>query len=302
MSVKAPISNISKCSLHDGPGVRTVIYLKGCDLRCRWCHNPETISFKKQILFSESKCIGCGRCVEICPTHHKVSGNSLIFLRDGCKGCGKCAEKCPALALSVCGDVREASEVFEDIKKDVHYYTASGGGVTFSGGECLLHPEFVREVAGLCKENGIHTAIESAMHVPFKNVEAVLPLIDLFYVDLKIPSPEKHLEYTGRDNALIIDNIRRLSYLSDNVILRIPVIPGVNDSDNDTRGFAEIIKSFGSGIKSVELLKYNNLAEGKYLASGQSYVSFADSPQSNGKMEALRYSLSEKCGRHCFFV
>jgi len=302
MSVSAPITNISRCSLHDGPGVRTVVYFKGCGLRCRWCHNPETLSAGKQILYVKSKCIHCGRCIGICPEHHTIVGDDMVFLRDGCSACGKCAADCPSLALSLCGEDKTVPELFAEIRKDSHYFTQSGGGVTFSGGECLLYPRFVKETAEMCREHHIHTAAESAFFVPWKNVEAVLPYIDLFFADLKIPDPEKHRKYTGQDNSLILSNIAKLSERHSNIILRIPMIPGVNDSDGDMDGFAEIIRTFGSGIKGVELLKYNHLAESKYSFAGKEYVKFADSSQTNEEMTKLCSSLADKSKVNCYFV
>jgi len=193
-------------------------------------------------------------------------------------------------------------EAFNEIKKDDHYFAASGGGVTFSGGECLLYPDFLREVAKKCNENKIHTAIESAFFVPWENVQRVLPFIDLFFVDLKIPYPEKHRKYTGQDNILIIENITKLSKEHSNIILRIPVIPGVNDSDDDIEAFAKIIKTFGKGIKEIELLKYNNLAKSKYDFAGKEYTRFSERVQTNEEMQKLCSSLKEKCNKDCYFI
>ena len=302
MLVSAPVTNIARGSLHDGPGVRCVVYLKGCGLNCMWCHNPETISHKSQILYIPNKCIHCGVCIEVCPEHHKISGNDMVFLRDGCTACGKCANACPSMALTLCGDFKTTDEVFDEIKKDMHYYEKSGGGVTLSGGECLLYPDFVTEIFKMCKKNGINTAVESAFYVPWKNVEAVIPYTDLFFADLKIADSEKHKKYTGQDNKLIIENIKKLSNRFDNIIIRIPVIPSINDSFEDFNGFAKILKSFGSGIKEVELLKYNNMAESKYSFSGKEYTKFADESQSKEQMEKYCEYLTEKSGFKCYFV
>ena len=302
MSVSATITNISRGSLHDGPGVRTVVYFKGCGLKCKWCHNPETLSAQKQILYAPTKCIHCGKCIEVCPEHHKIQGNNMLFLREDCTACGNCAKTCPSLALSLCGEEKTVPELFEEIIKDQHYYIASGGGVTFSGGECLLHSQFVKELAKMCKDNNIHTAVESAFFVRWENAEEVLPYIDLFFADLKIPDPEKHRKFTGQDNRMIIENITKLSNEHSNIILRIPVIPGVNDSDDDIDAFAEIIKTFGKGIKEIELLKYNNLAESKYHIAGKEYTKFADTAQTNEEMQKLCSALEEKCNLKCYFV
>ena len=302
MSVSAPITNITRGSLHDGPGVRTVIYFKGCGLRCKWCHNPETLSHKQEIMYIKSKCIHCGKCVEVCPEHHKICGNDMELVKEGCFACGKCVKACPSLALSLCGEDKTPQELLEEILKDSHYYAASGGGVTFSGGECLLHSEFVKEIAKMCKENNIHTAIESALFVPWENVRNVLPFIDLFFADLKIPDSEKHRKFTGQDNRLIIENITKLSKEYGNIILRIPVIPGVNDSEEDISGFAEIINNFGKGVKEVELLRYNNLAESKYQIIGKEYTGFSDSPQTDERMKEICLLLGQKISVNCYFI
>ena len=300
MSVTATITNIARGSLHDGPGSRTVVYFKGCGLSCLWCHNPETRQVNKQILYIPNKCIHCGSCIEICPEHHIVMGNQMEFLREGCIACGRCAEECPSMALTLCGEDKTVDEVFAEIQKDLHYYQASGGGVTFSGGECLLYPEFVAKLAKKCREAGIHTAVESAMFVPWANVEQVLPYIDLFFNDLKIPDPEKHRQYTGQTNHRIIENIRKLSETEKRMILRIPVIPGINDSEADLTGFGKIIQHFGPGVQEVELLKYNHLAESKFRFVGEDYHAFAAESQKDDEMQKLCGRLSELCGRTCY--
>ena len=226
----------------------------------------------------------------------------MKFVKDDCAACGKCVEVCPASALELCGEIKTSDEVFNEIKKDLHYYKASNGGITFSGGECLLYPDFISDIAKKCKKEGIHTAVESAFFVPWENAEKVIPYIDLFFADLKIPDSEKHRKYTGHSNNIILKNIRNLSNRHDNIILRIPVIPGVNDSDEDISTFAEIISSFGKGIKEVELLKYNNLAESKYKIADEKYTSFSDSTQGNDEMKRLCSFLENKAGIKCYFV
>ena len=302
MPVTAPITNISGCSLHDGPGVRTVVYFKGCPLSCRWCHNPETQAMKPQILYLPQKCIHCGACLEVCPEHHVIRDGQMVYLREGCTGCGRCAEICPSRALELCGEEKTVDEVFARIEKDRHYYDASGGGVTFSGGECLLHTEFLTRLAEKCHKAGIHTAVESALHVPWEKVAPLIPHIDLSFGDLKIPDPEKHRCYTGRSNDRILENLRRLSREADNIILRIPVIPGVNDSREDLEGFARIIRTFGNGVKEVELLKYNPLAKSKYTFLDEEYTAFSQESQTDSRMRELCDLLQEQCGLRCYFV
>ena len=290
------ISNISRGSLHDGPGVRTVVYFMGCSLRCQWCHNPETQSPRARTVFYSNKCICCGKCIEICHEHHVVENGKMTFRADGCSACGSCAELCPAGALTVIGERKSVDEVFEEIKKDIHYYNFSGGGVTFSGGECLLYPDYVAALAKKCREEGIHIAVESAFCVPWEHIESVLPFIDMFYVDFKIADPQKHKEYTGQDNYVILENLQRLSQTGKPTVIRIPVIPHVNDSDEDMTRFAEVIAGFGRAIQSVELLKYNYLAQSKYDLIGEKYTEFAQKSQTDAQMSRYADMLSEKAG------
>ena len=275
MSLSAVITNISRASLNDGPGIRTVVYIKGCGLRCAWCHNPETLSDEPEILFAPVKCIHCGRCVTLCPDHHVIRDGELTFIRDGCIKCGKCAAVCPAGALSVSGMRRTVEEVMDEIRKDVSYFRESDGGVTLSGGECLRQSAFCAEVLRRCREEEIHTAVETALFVPFSAVEAVLPFCDLFFADLKIPDSEKHKRYTGRDNRLITENLAALTKAAPRrVIVRIPLIPGVNDAPEDVAGFAARLLPLAERLKGVEVLRYNTLAVSKYALCGKGYTDF----------------------------
>jgi len=297
MSLIASVSNISRGSLHDGPGVRTVIYFKGCGLRCRWCHNPETLSFETDILYAPIKCIHCGKCVSICPQHHVIQGNDMVFLRDGCAKCGKCVSACPSGALSASGEKKTLESVWKEIEKDIHFYQVSGGGVTLSGGECLLQAEFCAALLEKCREKGVHTAIESALFVPWGSLEQVLPFCDLFLCDMKIADPDKHRLYTGQDNRLILENFRQLTQRAPGrVLLRTPLIPGVNDSEEDMRLMADAIRDFAHNLKGIELLKYNALAESKYMLAGMEYERFGEEAQSNEQVAALCAVLKQSLG------
>lgn len=301
MSVRALISNISRGSLHDGPGIRTVVYFKGCLLRCAWCHNPETFSSKKEVLFHPSKCIHCGACIEVCPDCHRVVGNDISFLRENCTACGKCAAACPSMALTVCGEEKTIEQLWDDIQKDCAYYAASGGGVTFSGGECLLQAEAVAQLAALCRSHGISVAVESALFVPWENIRQVLPHISLFYADLKLADTDAHHRFTGQHNHLILDNLHKLSQAHSNVTVRIPVIPGVNDTTEEFLKFSHILHSLGSGVTQVELLKYNTLAGSKYHGLGKEFSAFSEFPQSDQQMQSLCSFLQEASGLPCSF-
>jgi len=283
----ADITNISRGSFHDGPGIRTVVYFNGCLMQCKWCHNPETISRSRDILYIQSKCIHCGQCIELCPEQHRIDGHDMIFIREGCLGCGKCAEECPSGALSICGEDYTVETLMRELRKDRLYFDQSGGGVTLSGGECLLHADFCLETLRACRAEGIHTCIETALFVPEENMLKVLPWINHIFADLKLPDELRHKKYTGRSNQLILSNLKKLSTLHDNITLRIPLIPGVNDSEDDMVLFAEIINTLGSGIRGVELLKYNYLAESKYTVAGKDYTRFGDNAQSDERVKAL---------------
>ncbi len=293
MSLTASITNISRGSLHDGPGVRSVVYFKGCGLRCAWCHNPETISVAPLVLYAPTKCIHCGRCVALCPKGHEIVGDDMVYHREHCTSCGTCADACPTGALSLCGKEMSLDDVLKEIRKDKHYYTESGGGVTLSGGECLLHPAFCRELLMRCKEENIGTAVESALYVPTSHMETVASLVDTFFADVKLPDAKRHEKYTGHDNALIVENLHKLTRMHDHVILRIPLIPSVNDTPEDMKSFGALISTFGDGIKEIELLKYNYLAESKYMGAGMDYHSFGMKTQSDATLQTLAEALEK---------
>lgn len=291
MFLTANITNIAKGSLHDGPGIRTVIYFKGCNLHCQWCHNPETINKSSEIVQAQVKCIHCGKCIKICPSCHIIKNDKLLFHRENCINCGKCADACPTGALSLCGTPKTVDEVFNEIIKDKHYYDISGGGITLSGGECLLQTDFCVELLKKCKNKNIHTTIESACFVNYSQIQKVIPYTDLFYVDLKIANPEKHKKFTGQDNKIIIHNIKKLSNCNIPIIIRIPLIPNVNDDIDEIKAIAKIISSFSNGIKGVELLRYNNLASSKYKSIGKKYNNFSNQTQTDDKMEFIKKTL-----------
>ena len=285
VSSTALISHISRGSLHDGAGIRTVVYFMGCGLRCAWCHNPETFTASPTLMHHPVKCIGCGLCVRVCPAHHLLRDGETVLIREGCTVCGKCAEACPTGALSLCGEAMTAEDVMKIVRKDRHYYDESGGGVTLSGGECLLHPDFCADLLRTCREEGIHTTLESALFVPTENLTGVLPLADHLFADVKLPDGERHKQWTGQDNGLILRNLAVALSSGVPVTVRIPLIPTVNDAPADMDAFASLLN--GLGVERVELLRYNYLAESKYASLGQAYTSFGDAAQSDARMALL---------------
>jgi len=281
MHLTADITNISRTSLHDGPGVRTVVYFKGCGLRCKWCHNPETLSVKKEIIFAPVKCICCGRCIEVCPDCHTMVDDKIHFLREKCTVCGRCTEVCPSGALNAASNDMTVDTLMKQILKDKAFFLQSGGGVTLSGGECLLQPEFCADLLCRCKSEGIHTMVETALFVPFENVERILPFCDAFFADFKIADPEKHRRYTGQGNELILENLQKLTELMPGkVTVRIPLIPTVNDAKDDVAAFAEKLRPLAEKLAGIEILRYNSLAKSKYAHCGREYSDFGE-PQTD---------------------
>ena len=248
--------DIVRNSFVDGPGIRTTVFFKGCNLHCAWCHNPESQSRKPQMLFYADKCTGCGKCRAVCPTP------------DACTLCGKCTFYCPADARKICGKEYTPDEVLEEVVKDKTFYENSGGGVTFSGGECMLQVEFLQELLKKCKEKGIHTAVDTAGHVPFACFEKILPYTDLFLYDIKLFDSQKHKLYVGVGNERILENLKKLFQAGVKIWIRIPVIPGVNDSPEEMQKIKQFLGSCGTPEK-IELLPYHAMGEYKYQALGK---------------------------------
>ncbi len=270
----ATIFDIQRNSFVDGPGIRTTVFFKGCNLRCAWCHNPESQSAKPQMMFYKNKCTGCGKCKEKCPNALK-----------SCDLCGKCTLYCPHDAREICGKEYTAEEVLNTLLKDKAFYEASEGGVTFSGGECMLRIDFLTEILKKCKENGIHTAVDTAGHVPYERFEQILPYTDLFLYDIKCFDSEKHMEYTGVGNRLILENLKRLLATDKPIWIRIPIIPTVNDSEEEMQRIKAFLETDQSPQK-IELLPYHAMGEHKYAAVGKKARIF--SVPSEEKMKRLK--------------
>ncbi len=249
------IFDIQRASFVDGDGVRTAVFFKGCSLRCKWCHNPEGIKREKELLYYQSRCIGCGKCNEICK---RADENCIL--------CGKCALYCPNDAKELCGQSYTVDELFEIIKRDNSFYERTGGGVTVSGGECMLQADFLAELLKKCKESDINTAVDTAGNVPFEGFERVLPYVDTFLYDIKCINEELHVSGTGHTNKLILENFNKLLSLGASVAVRIPVIGGFNDTDEEMKAICAFLK--GKRISGVELLPYHDLGVHKYEGLG----------------------------------
>ena len=271
---KAIIFDVARGSFVDGPGVRTTVFFKGCNLKCLWCHNPEGQSAVRELLFYENKCCDCGICKDVCPSK-----------TENCILCGECTFSCPTGARLLCGKSYTPDEIFSEIEKDKVYYESSGGGVTFSGGECMLQIDFLLEILKKCKENGIHTAVDTAGHIPFESFEKILPYTDLFLYDIKVFDAQMHKKYVGVDNKLILENLKKLFKAKAKIWIRIPVVSGVNDNINEIRSIKDYIYSVGLP-KKVELLPYHSMGENKYHALNKIPVNFF--PPSDEKIKDLR--------------
>lgn len=265
--MKGRIFNIQRYSIHDGPGIRTTVFLKGCPLRCLWCQNPEGISPKNELFFNKERCTGCGRCVETCEKKAITITDSVARTdRKLCIGCGKCVEVCPNEARQIVGKEVSVEEVVEVVKKDRIFYERSGGGVTLSGGEPLMQPIFVQKLLERCKLDGIHTTLDTSGFASWDTLKEVLKYTDLILYDFKCMDPEKHRVFTGVSNELILENVRRItSEFSTPIWARIPIIPGYNDDIENIRATASFLtKVLKDRVERVNLLPYHRLGEVKY--------------------------------------
>ena len=264
------VFDIKRYSINDGPGIRVTIFLKGCPLNCQWCHNPESISPKIQKLFTASKCIGCGECCRICPVQAcTLTAGGIVTDEKLCTLCGKCAEVCPTLATEMSGQDLSVEELIEIIEKERPFFEQSGGGVTFSGGEPLLYPEFLLELLDACGKKNIHSAIDTSGYVKGETLLRVAGHTDLFLYDLKMIDAERHRHFTGVDNQLILHNLKALAETGAAIQVRIPLIGGVNDDLQSVRAFAVYVAGLAGVSKEVNLLPFHDVARGKDMKLGR---------------------------------
>ncbi|WFR56286.1 glycyl-radical enzyme activating protein [Anaerocolumna sp. AGMB13025] len=264
--MEGSLFNIQRFSIHDGPGIRTTVFFKGCNLNCKWCHNPESIKKKNQLEFYPEKCIGCGACFQVClyGAHYLNGEGDHRIDRSKCTGCLLCTKTCYANALIGVGQKVTVPYLLKSILEDKLYYENSNGGVTFSGGEVMLQLEFLIEILTKCRDFGIHTAVDTAGCVPWSYFEQILPMTDLFLYDVKAADSKRHKLLTGVENHLILENLRRLSEEGKDIIVRIPFIPGQND--DQISEIAELLKPLR--IIKAEVMPYHKLGNSKYAALG----------------------------------
>jgi len=266
------VTGIQRFSIHDGPGIRSVVFLKGCPLSCAWCHNPETQSFSPEILYDASKCIGCGKCVPVCPfSCHSLSDGMHAYSRDKCNACGECFKVCPS-ALELCGKAMTVPQVLEEVLADRSFYN-NDGGMTISGGEPFAQGEFALSLLKNAKLQGLNCAAETCGAVSGEILLRAVEYTDLFLYDIKETDPARHEKYTGADNTLILENLSLLSAAGANIILRIPVIPGVNDRAEHFKAVGELAEKY-TGVRSVDVLPYHRAGNSKYLRIGREVTEF----------------------------
>ena len=264
------VFNIQRFSVQDGPGVRTLVFLKGCPLSCLWCCNPESQAVQPVILYQKNRCMHCQTCVAVCGKG-AVSRDGNLQRIDAtlCDLCGKCVENCYAGALEMSGKAWTAQEVFQEVEEDCALYANSGGGITLSGGEPFMQPDFAQAIFEICKENGINTAVETCGCVPWKFIERSLPYVDVFLYDIKQMDSQTHQKYTGVGNELILENLRRLAERGKRTVIRLPIIPGVNDSMEHIRSVIAFMKQNGFG--EANILPFHKFGLNKYESMFKEY-------------------------------
>jgi len=288
--------NIQRYSLHDGPGIRTIPFFKGCPLSCKWCSNPESQRPTPELIFKKSDCIRCGKCIEACKQQALSVSNAFFIDRERCIQCGKCTQVCPTQALEMKGKRMTVADVMRELQKEENLYRRSGGGITLSGGEPLAQPAFARELLKACKEKGWHTAMETTGFTTPEVIADVFPYVDLALTDIKAINPAVHLANTGIENSQILENLLRISFLTKTIV-RIPVIPGVNDNPEEIHNIAEFARLM-SNVDTLHLLPYHSFGENKYGLLGRIYPMGEADSIAESKMELLKREV-ESSGFHC---
>jgi len=271
--VRGEIFNIQRFCTHDGPGIRTTVFLKGCPLRCLWCHNPEGLERGREIAYAPDKCIGCRACLAACGqgAHQFLDSGAHLWHPERCVRCGACVEVCFAEALESIGEEKTAREVVEVVLRDEPFYDNSGGGVTLSGGEPFFQPAFSAALLELCREEGISTAVETSCAVSWPLLESFLPLVDEWMCDVKAIDARRHRELTGLDNRRILDNLRRLCGKGASVLIRFPLVPGLNDQREELCALGDFVRRIRPR-NGLEIMPYHRIGQGKYERMNRSYT------------------------------
>jgi pyruvate formate lyase activating enzyme len=287
------VFDIKKFSIHDGPGIRTTVFFKGCPLNCWWCHNPESQAWEPELTLWPGRCIRCGACVDACPQGAiSRDGDEVSTDRMRCTRCGACAEACTAEARQIVGREMSVPQVMSEVERDVPFYDESGGGVTVSGGEPLAQPAFLLALLQACKGKEIHTALDTCGFAPWEVLDGVREHVDLFLYDLKVMDDARHRTLTGVPNERILQNLRALSQAGHEIVLRVPVIPGVNDDDRNVRQTGAFAASLPA-LRRVDLLPYHHAGTEKYGRLHRAYALPETRPPSDERIAEIARALRE---------
>jgi len=267
---KGYVFDIKKCAMDDGPGIRTTIFLKGCHLRCWWCHNPEGQALRPELMYKRQRCTGCGECIKSCPKEAiSFVAEEVSINRKHCNLCGKCSQRCPTAALMIIGKEMNVEEIMKEMEKDLIFYDESEGGITFSGGEPLLQLDFLDALLKKCKDRNLRTAVDTSGYASDEAIDKVSDKVNLFLYDIKMMEDKKHRKYTGVSNKLILKNFKKLAKSGSNILVRFPIVPSINDGEDNVAKTAKFILTHNT--KRISLLPYHRAGIEKYRSLGRTY-------------------------------
>ena len=287
------VFDIKKYSIHDGPGIRTTVFLKGCPLSCWWCHNPESQSAQREVLLYDNRCIRCGACVDACPQHAVawIDGEPITD-RAVCERCGTCLSACYTDSREIVGRALTVAQVMREVESDIAFYDQSGGGVTFSGGEPLLQRDFLLALLQACRARELRTAVDTSGFAAWDTIDLIRPFTDLFLYDLKLIDDERHREFTGVSNVPILRNLRELAALNHPIVIRVPIVPDINDDAASIRQLAQFIAALPSRYP-IELLPYHHIAIDKYLRLDKPYRLFETRRPDDNRLREIARQLQQ---------